>query len=231
MIRSLRRGEACDAYGKNRNQAAWYQVRCTADDSLGWLRADAVRIVGDPATLPIVSAPPTPAATATAQPTSTPKPIATRRPAATATATPVPPPPSPSRGQWRARYYNKPNLGGNVVIDRLEGRDGSDPLDRYWNGAPLPGIIQTGWSARWSGPFYFESGNYLFQADFSGGGVRVFIDGIKVLGDWGSDSRRMSNRFLSIGAGEHAITVEHPGRRVPGHLRVWWQKEASGRDE
>ncbi len=229
LIRLLRRGEACEAFGKNRKQAGWYQVRCAADNNVGWLRADAVRFIGDPSALPIVAAPPTPEAVATRAPTATPKPTATRRPAPTATATPVPP---PRRGQWRGQYFNRPNLAGNPVVDRLEGRDGSYPLDRAWNGSPVAGVVAAGWSARWSGPFYFESGDYLFQTDFSGGGVRVFIDGIRIIGGWERDSRRMSNRFLDIGAGDHTITVEHSGRSVPGHVRVWWAKETSGtRDE
>lgn len=131
-------------------------------------------------------------------------------------------------GDWQVSYYNNPNLSGNPALTRREARS-SYPLDADWgNGSPAPGIIaDDNWSARWVGTFNFEAGDYLFQAR-SDDGVRVYIDGIRVVDAWSDGFKEPANRFQRLGGGNHQITIEFYERGGAAFNRVWWWRDGGG---
>jgi uncharacterized protein YraI len=125
-------------------------------------------------------------------------------------------------GDWAAQYYNNPDLSGNPLLVRREPRQ-PYPLDQDWgNGSPAPGVINDdNWSARWVGTFSFDSGDYMFQAR-TDDGVRVYIDGIRVIDAWSDGFKQPSNQFKQLGAGNHQITIEYYERGGTAFNRVWW---------
>ena len=131
-------------------------------------------------------------------------------------------------GEWQASYFNNPDLSGNPELTRRESRS-PYPLDVDWGyGSPAPGIINDdNWSARWVGTFAFDEGDYVFQAR-SDDGVRVYIDGIRIIDAWSDGYKEPSNRFRRLGGGNHQITIEFYERGGAAFNRVWWWREASG---
>ena len=129
---------------------------------------------------------------------------------------------------WEASYFNNPDLAGGPVIVRGEARS-SYPLDLDWGlNSPAPGAVANdNWSARWRGRFFFEAGDFIFQAR-SDDGVRVYIDGIRLIDAWYDGYKEPSNRFLKLGRGDHEIVVEFYERGGTAFNRVWWYREGTG---
>lgn len=131
-------------------------------------------------------------------------------------------------GDWEANYFTNPDLAGAPVLVRREARS-SYPLDLDWGySSPAPGIIpDDNWSVRWRGRYFFEAGDFVFQAR-SDDGVRVYIDGIRVIDAWSDGYKEPANRFLAVGRGEHEIMVEFYERGGTAFQRVWWYRLSPG---
>jgi hypothetical protein len=56
-------------------------------------------------------------------------------------------------------------------------------------------------------------------------GIRVYIDGIRILDNWGDGYKEFQNTFHGLGGGNHQITVEYYERGGTAFVRVWWWKE------
>ncbi|HXF63640.1 MAG TPA: PA14 domain-containing protein, partial [Caldilineaceae bacterium] len=102
-----------------------------------------------------------------------------------------------------------------------------NPLDYNWgSSSPLPDQLGDDfWSARWTGTFHFDDGNFVFQAH-ADDGVRVWLDGYLVIDQWVDGYKEVTNRFLGVGQGEHTVQVEYYERSGLASLRLWWFKEA-----
>lgn len=113
------------------------------------------------------------------------------------------------------------------MIVRGEARS-SYPLDLDWGlTLPAPGAVANdNWSARWRGRFFFEAGDFIFQAR-SDDGARVYIDGIRLIDAWYDGYKEPSNRFLQIGRGDDEIVVEFYERGGTAFNRVWWYREGT----
>jgi hypothetical protein len=131
-------------------------------------------------------------------------------------------------GEWQVNYYNNPDLSGSPALVRREPRS-SYPLDVDWgNGSPASGIVNDdNFSARWVGTFYFDEGNYVFQTR-SDDGVRVYIDGLRVIDAWSDGFKEPSNQFRRLGGGNHQVTIEYYERGGTAFNRVWWWRTGSG---
>jgi hypothetical protein len=129
-------------------------------------------------------------------------------------------------GEWQASYYNNTDLAGNPALIRREPRS-SYPLDQDWGyGSPASGIVNDdNWSARWVGNFNFDPGDYSFQTR-TDDGVRVYIDGLRVIDAWSDGFKEPSNRFRRLGGGNHQITIEFYERGGTAFNRVWWWRES-----
>ncbi len=128
---------------------------------------------------------------------------------------------------WQVSYYNNAELAGNPVLTRSEPR-ADYPLDYDWGpDSPAPGTVnRDNWSGRWTGSFFFEEGNYQFAANCDDG-VRVYIDGIRVIDAWSDGYKQPSNGFQDIGPGNHKITVEYYERSSKAQLLVNWYRISS----
>ena len=129
---------------------------------------------------------------------------------------------------WTAEYYQGAPNKTQLLYTQGEPA-GAIQLDRNWGyNAPVPGRVPAdNWSARWTGQFVFESGNYIFRAR-ADDGVRVTIDQTVVIDAWVDGPLERTNRFIGIGAGPHTITVEYYKRIGNGYIQAWWYRDASG---
>jgi hypothetical protein len=126
--------------------------------------------------------------------------------------------------EWKASYFNVIDLRGGpdwIVAEPLT----ESALSHYWSlGSPVPGVISDdNWSARWTGTYFFERGDYLFWAR-ADDGVRLWIDDILVLDAWKDGAGYVEEFFNQVGTGNHTITVEYYERGGLARLEVDWYR-------
>jgi uncharacterized protein YraI len=139
--------------------------------------------------------------------------------------------PTPAESPWQASYFFGTTPGNNLAFSQQEPR-GASPLDYQWgSGGPqpnAPGATSPGndyWSARWVGDFPFDNGNYVFRANVDDG-IRVYLDGLLVIGAWYDGYKEVNNRVLAIGSGRHNIQVDYYERTGDASIRLWWYRES-----
>jgi SH3-like domain-containing protein len=125
---------------------------------------------------------------------------------------------------WRASYFNVIDLAGGPDLVRAEPRT-DIALSHYWSlGSPIPGVISAdNFSARWTGTYAFEGGDYLFwtRAD---DGVRLWIDNILVIDAWEDNAGYTEEIFYQIGPGDHIITIEYYERGGIARIEADWYR-------
>jgi uncharacterized protein YraI len=126
---------------------------------------------------------------------------------------------------WRAAYFDNIALAGAPAWVQPEPLDVDAALSEQWSlASPVPGVIpENNWSARWTGTFPFDGGNYIFRAE-ANDGVRVWIDDIRIIDEWQDGSNQAETVFENIGPGPHRITVEYYERGGLANVKVEWDK-------
>ncbi len=210
IVGGLSNGVSCAIFGRNAD-ASWWQVGCPNGVN-GWVFTELIAISGDITNVPIVNAAPPPQQV----------------------APPAPPPPSGpvqggGSGVWAVNYWNNRDLIGDPVLVQREDRGGHRPLNRNWqSGSPAWGVVDhDNFSARWRGSFSFDRGDYRFSV-VADDGVRVFIDGIRVIDAWRDGHKEVSNIFRQLGGGTHEITIEYYEAHGQAYVWVWWDRLGSG---
>ncbi len=196
---------------KQVTDAPWLLV--SAVETLGWVYQPLIRCQGNPGQLPVaggvVVSQPTPrpvAATATTTAT-----VLAAAPAITPTVSiPV--------GRWHGEYYANASLLGQPVLVRED----ADLNFNWFLDSPGPGIPADNFSARWTGQFNFPSGgDYRFFAN-ADDGVRVYVDGGRVIDSWETEfSGDRTGTFANLTPGLHTITVEYFESGGYARIRVW----------
>ncbi len=121
-------------------------------------------------------------------------------------------------GQFEAKYFNNMTLSGTPVVDRCEAA-----VDHDWGtGSPAPGVNVDGFSASWDGSFTFAAGTYTFSAT-GDDGIRVFVDGTKVIDGWKDQSATAYTAPVTLTAGTHAVRVEYYDNTVDAVAEASWQ--------
>ena len=124
--------------------------------------------------------------------------------------TPPPPPPAPTGG-WNAQYWNVPGTlsqpafpAGAATLTRTDAA-----IDFNWgNGSPAPTINSDHFVARWSQSMTLAAGNYLLTTT-ADDGVRVLVDGVKVIDKWIDQGSTTYTHTMALSAGTHPIIVEY----------------------
>lgn len=133
------------------------------------------------------------------------------------------------RGQWLALYYDTIPLSGEPALARIEPA-GQIQLQYNWSlGSPQAGVIPNdNWSARWEGLFYFEPGDYFFEAKVDDG-INLYLAGHHVIQGWSDDAKRVGNHFLRVGAGWHKVVVEYYERGGLAYIELdWFRRQGTG---
>lgn len=141
----------------------------------------------------------------------------------TATATPVPPPPAPPEAakpeavpparisaprnalvKWQGEYFANPHLSGSPALVRQD-----EGVNFDWGlGAPAPGLPADQFSVRWTASQMFVEGRHKFTVK-SDDGVRVYLDGVRIIDEWRPIPNDTFERWVHISKGWHEVRVEY----------------------
>jgi glucose/arabinose dehydrogenase len=106
--------------------------------------------------------------------------------------------------QYVAEYFNNQQLTGAPVMSRCE-----TSIDNDWGtAAAAPGVNPDQFSVRWSTTRTFAAGTYDFTATVDDG-VRVYVDDIAIIDEWGDGPARTFTASRSLTAGPHDIRIEY----------------------
>lgn len=103
-------------------------------------------------------------------------------------------------------------------------------LNFNWgSGAPFTGMGGDTFSARWTGTFNFSAGKYRFNAT-SDDGVRVFLDGTKILDGWKDQAATTYNVLRDVTTGNHTVVVEYYENVNTASIKMNWVKAGTCHD-
>lgn len=155
----------------------------------------------------------------TPSPSPNPTPNPTPSPSPTPSPTPPPLPTPDSLEGFRGAYFNNNNLQGNPTFVR---RDRVINFD--WGNATGPGggISRDNFSVRWSGKVNVPTnGNYTFFGT-TDDGMRLFVDGQKVIDRWQDQAATEAKATVNLGAGQHTIRMEYFDRTWNAAAKLEW---------
>jgi glucose/arabinose dehydrogenase/RNase P/RNase MRP subunit p29 len=111
--------------------------------------------------------------------------------------------------QWHAQYWNLP-AGSNAIPGGSPAVTRDEPaIDHDWGtGSPDPAIGVDRFAARWTRTVNLAPGRYRFivAAD---DGVRLTIDGVRVIDRWVDQAAADFSVELPIDSGPHSVVVEY----------------------
>jgi LysM repeat protein len=130
--------------------------------------------------------------------------------------------PSSFPGPWTGEYFGNAEIGGSPYLTR------TDPNIHFnWAyGPPAGGMPSNHFSVRWTGSFYFEGGTYRFYARVDDG-VRVYVDGHRIIDGWRDGGWRLYYADKALFAGHHTVQVEYYDSVEIARIDSWWRKISS----
>jgi glucose/arabinose dehydrogenase len=106
-------------------------------------------------------------------------------------------------GGYAAEYFANRNLSGSPALTRTDGAVNFD----WASGAPGQGVPADEFSARWTKSVTLEEGVYKFTVT-SDDGVRLYINGERVLDKWIQQGATTYTVNRQLGQGTHEIVLE-----------------------
>jgi glucose/arabinose dehydrogenase len=126
-------------------------------------------------------------------------------------------------GTWDAQYFNNTTLSGAPVLEQCE-----QAINYNWGtGSPAPGVSVDNFSVRWSGQFTFPGGSTTFTAT-TDDGVRLYLDGNRVIDQWKDQSATTVTASVPVSAGSHTVTVEYYEHQATAVAQVHWMSCDTG---
>jgi type II secretory pathway pseudopilin PulG len=118
---------------------------------------------------------------------------------------------------WRGEYFAGTTPTGTPLMCR------NDPaINFFWGGgSPAVGVPADNFSARWTRTQDFVAGNYTFRVG-SDDGVRLTIDGTRVLDRWGDRSHGIDTITVPLTEGPHTIVMEWYERGGAASAELSW---------
>ena len=108
-------------------------------------------------------------------------------------------------GQWLVEYFPNTNLSGAAVLTRCE----QGPIDYYWmTNSPDARLPVDAFSVRWTASLPFAAGAAKFTT-FTDDGVRLFVDGKRVINHWARHSIAMDTASMRLTEGPHTVRMEY----------------------
>jgi beta-glucosidase len=148
-----------------------------------------------------------------------------------------PSPGSPERGLAGA-YFRGRDLQGEPVLTRVDPTvafrwDRGAPTDELVARGELPAeraLEGDGFSVRWTGALVPPASGEYELVVTGNDGVRLFVDGRRVLEEWGEASvARASSAKVSLQAGrEHALVLEYFESTRDAEVRLGWRRPGAG---
>lgn len=126
---------------------------------------------------------------------------------------------SPTFSNWKGEYWNNRELKGAPALIR----DDKNVAFDWRKKSPAVGILEDGFSARWTRSLTFEGGNYRFKAR-ADDGVRIYVDGKLILNEWHpGEATQVYSEKVKLSAGKHKVVVEYYERAGKAYIEVWWE--------
>src|SRR2546425_2659417 len=102
-----------------------------------------------------------------------------------------------SKPGLNAEYFSNVNLSGSPVLKRVD-----TSVDFEWNNvSPGPGVPAQNYSVRWSGELVAPIDGGYRLGGCTDGGYRIYLDGKKILDDWGPHGTRAMTTLVHLQAG------------------------------
>ena len=118
---------------------------------------------------------------------------------------------------FTARYYDNTTFSGAPVLTRQDAA-----INIAWGeGSPDPTVPVNDFSARWTKTQHFGAGRYRFTA-VADDGVRLFIDGRRVIGQWQGPANTEFSHIAELGEGLHTIKMELVERGGDATASLHW---------
>jgi glucose/arabinose dehydrogenase len=105
---------------------------------------------------------------------------------------------------FAAKYYDNTTFSGSPVLTRQD----ADINFAWGDGAPDPALPENGFSVRWTKTQHFGAGRYKFTA-VADDGVRLFIDGRRVVNQWQGPANTEFTHTVELGEGSHTIKMDY----------------------
>jgi hypothetical protein len=124
----------------------------------------------------------------------------------------------------KAEYFNNTNLTGSPVFSRYEN---SNSLNYDWGtGGPGNGVNNDYFSARWTGSFDFQGGDYTFKQSVDDG-MKVWVDNNLIHDTWNGRNAVDYNVVRNMAPGQHTVKVEYKEWTGAALAKVSWEKVSS----
>jgi hypothetical protein len=128
------------------------------------------------------------------------------------------PQPTSLPNAWVGQYYNNQNLSGGPSLVRQD----ANILFDWGTGSPDPTIGSDHFSIRWDRSASFAAGTYRFSV-FSDDGVRVYLDGQRIIDQWHTASNIIYTADRTLSAGNHTLRVEYFEDTGTAQIQFWWE--------
>ena len=105
---------------------------------------------------------------------------------------------------FTGRYYNNTTFSGAPVLTRQD-----QNVNFAWgSSSPGPGLPADDFAVRWTKTQHFGAGRYQFTT-VADDGVRLFIDGKRVIGQWQGPANTEFAYTADLGEGKHTIKMDY----------------------
>ncbi|MCB8960775.1 MAG: hypothetical protein H6651_10710 [Ardenticatenales bacterium] len=105
---------------------------------------------------------------------------------------------------WLGEYFNNDTLSGSSDLVRMDANINFD----WGSGKPATAIDADTFSVRWSQTPILPAGRYRFAVT-ADDGVRLFVNGVKVMDEWNEQSVRTFTADVDIPGGATPISLEY----------------------
>jgi glucose/arabinose dehydrogenase len=104
---------------------------------------------------------------------------------------------------FTGKYYDNTSFSGAPVLTRQDAN-----INFAWDtGSPDPALPVNGFTVRWTKTQWFGAGRYKFTA-VADDGVRLYIDGRRVIGQWDGPANTEFSHIADLGEGQHTIQMD-----------------------
>lgn len=129
--------------------------------------------------------------------------------------------PSSFPGPWTGEYFDNAKLDSPAYVTRAD-----DAVNFNWAYGPAAGGLPANhFSVRWTGSFHFDGGIYRFYAKVDDG-VRVHVDGGRIIDGWRDGALRLYTADRPLGSGDHTVQVAYYDTAEVARIHFWWRKIA-----
>lgn len=119
---------------------------------------------------------------------------------------------------WQADFYANSTLDGEPVVSRND----RELIFNWANGAPAAELPTDNFSARWTGKFHFEAGEWLFSAG-ADDGIRLWVNDVLVIDQWSpSGTFAVYTNTIALSEGRHEVKVEYYDNAGLAGINVDW---------